>query len=323
MPSDDPPSTPDTRLLRRCSALLNALRDGPLDRPALLERVGHTAYPGPVNARRMIDRDITFLQMLGIEIERTSTRPPRFTLRGGTPAFTPNDLRTLALIRDTFGPHHPQSSQVQSLLARLTASLTEQEQRRYHQRQVSQAPIQPAIDYTPYAPLIAALEEAISTRQRLTFFYQSSQHKPPKCHKLVEPHEIEYYERHFYFVGYSYNSRQTHDFRIDRIRYDDTFQRVDRLPPGLEHQRTRITFRYRLAAALARGEISQRFEQQRVVEQLPNGDVIIEAQGRSDFFIRRTLLKYAGNAELLWPEWLRKQIVREVEEIAKLYRENP
>jgi predicted DNA-binding transcriptional regulator YafY len=67
---------------------------------------------------------------------------------------------------------------------------------------------------------------------------------------------------------------------------------------------------------LARGEISQRFEDQRVVERLPNGDVIIKAAGRSDFFIVRTLLRYAGNAELLEPEWLREQMVEEVGRLA-------
>ena len=56
---------------------------------------------------------------------------------------------------------------------------------------------------------------------------------------------------------------------------------------------------------LARGEISQRFEDQRVVERLPNGDVIIKAAGRSDFFIVRTLLRYAGNVELPEPVCLR------------------
>jgi hypothetical protein len=74
------------------------------------------------------------------------------------------------------------------------------------------------------------------------------------------------------------------DFRVDRIQ-TETFMLLEQLPPGMEHARWPTTFHYQLAAVLARGEISQRFEDQRVVERLPNGDVIIEAAGRSGFCI--------------------------------------
>jgi hypothetical protein len=56
-----------------------------------------------------------------------------------------------------------------------------------------------------------------------------------------------------------------------------------------------------------------------VVERLPSGDAIVEAQGRSDFFIVRTLLKYAGNAGLLEPTWLRAKMAEEVRRLAALY----
>jgi predicted DNA-binding transcriptional regulator YafY len=267
----------------------------------------------------MIDRDIKYLGTLGIVIERSTTRPPMYILRGGPLMFNGEELRTLGFIRDTFGPHTPVSPQVQTLLERLTHTLTEHEHRLYTEHQALHMPLQPAIDYRPYEPLIAEIQAAMTARQRLTFFYQSLSNKPPTHHSLVEPHEIEYYERHFYLVAYSPRSRRSYDFRIDRIQYDHTFERGERLPPGMEHTRQPITFRYRLAALLARGDISQRFAQQHIVERLPNGDVIIEAQGRSDFFIRRTLLKYAGNAELLEPDWLRRQMREEVEQMARLY----
>jgi predicted DNA-binding transcriptional regulator YafY len=177
--------------------------------------------------------------------------------------------------------------------------------------------LQPAIDYTPYITLIARLEQAIGARELLRLRYRSSQGRVT-THRRVEPYEIEYYERHFYLVAYSHNSHQIHDFRVDRV---EQLESIMRRPPGEARPRPLIPFRYRLAAVLAQGEISQRFEDQRVVETLPNGDVIVEAHGRSDFFIVRTLLKYAGNAELLWPEDLRAQMRAEAQRIAALYRE--
>jgi predicted DNA-binding transcriptional regulator YafY len=314
-----PSEIPLTRSLLRFSALIAALRDGPLDRPTLLARLGDT-YPRTASARPMVDRDIKQLAELGTVIEISRTRPPIYTLRGGTPTFDEAQLRILALIRDTFGDRHPQAVQVRALLERLTGQLTEHERRMYQRRQASRAPVQPAIDYTPYAPLIASLEDAISKRQMISFAYHPGGQARATLHDKVEPYELEFYERHFYLIAYTSNSRQVLDFRVDRIQ-TETFTLLERLPPGMEHARRPITFRYRLAAVLARGEISQRFEDQRVVERLPNGDVIIEAAGRSDFFIVRTLLRYAGNAELLEPVWLREQMAEEVRKLALLYDE--
>ncbi|MFL5807585.1 MAG: helix-turn-helix transcriptional regulator [Roseiflexaceae bacterium] len=308
-----------TRSLLRFSALIAALRDGPLERPDLLERLGD-AYPRTASARPMIDRDVKHLAELGIVIEISRTRPPRYTLRGGAPLFSAEELRALALVRDTFGERHPQTALMRALLERLTNNLSEREQQTYARRQALRAPVQPAIDYTPYVPLIAQLEDAISKRQMVAFAYRAGGRARATPHRRVEPYEIEYYERHFYLVAYTHNSRQMLDFRLDRIDAG-SFQLLARLPPGMEHAREPIAFRYRLAAELARGELSQRFEQQRVVERLPNGDVIIEAEGRSDFFIVQTLLRYRANAELLEPAELREKMAEEVRGLAAVYRD--
>jgi predicted DNA-binding transcriptional regulator YafY len=308
-----------TRSLLRYSTLIAALRDGPLRLPDLLAQLVN-AYPQTPSARRMLNRDIEQLRTLGIVIERdTTTRPPIYTLRGGTPVFSQDELRALALIRDTFSDQHPQAAQVRALLARLTEGLTGRERQIYNRRQALRAPVEPAIDYTPYAPLIAQLEEAISKRQMVAFAYCPLGRAQPTQHRRVEPYEIAFYERHFYLVAYTSNSRQVLDFRIDRIQRE-SFTLLERLPPGMEHARTPITFRYRLAAALAQGTISRRFESQRVVERLPNGDVIIEAEGRSDFFIIQTLLRYRANAELLEPAWLRAKLLQELRSLAALYQ---
>lgn len=320
MSATNQPHTGTTLLIARLQALLEALRPGPLDRPTLLQHLVGTIYLSPASARRMLDRDIVHLKTLGIIIERSRTRPPVYTLRGGTPAFSEDDLRVLSLMRDTFGDNHPQTAQVQTLLERLTANLTESEYQTYACRQPLRVPVQPAIDYTPYTDLIARLQEAISRRHIIRFQYQSTRAPWPTMHGRVEPYDIEYYERHFYLVAYSHNSRQVHDFRIDRISDNADFRVVDRLPPGLEHPRNMVRFRYRLAARLAQGEISQRFENQQVVKQFSNGDVVIEAEGRSSFFIVRTLLKYAGNAELLWPDELREEMRQEVVRLCALYK---
>ena len=63
---------PLTLFLQRCSALLEALRDGPLNRHDLLERLGD-AYPRTASARPMVDRDVKRLAELGIVVEISHT----------------------------------------------------------------------------------------------------------------------------------------------------------------------------------------------------------------------------------------------------------
>jgi predicted DNA-binding transcriptional regulator YafY len=303
-----------TRLVVRLHALLEVLRDGPLSFIELTSRLG-AAYPLGDSARRMLDRDLTFLAALGITVERTSN-PIRYHLRGGLPSYDTDELRTLALIRDTFAPNHPQYTRIQALLQRLTAALTADDQLLYHRRAVRRAPVRPAIDYTPYAEQLDQLEQAIAVRQPITFRYRSSSGRA-KRHPRIHPYEIEFYDRHFYLVAAPSLSGQMVDFRVDRI--SELALLDQRLPPGVLSDRPLITFRYRLAATLAHGELSQRFEAQQIVERLDNGDVIVEAQGRSDFFIIQTLLRYRGNAELLEPDWLRAKMAAEVRQLAALY----
>ncbi|NTV65011.1 MAG: WYL domain-containing protein, partial [Oscillochloris sp.] len=177
------------------------------------------------------------------------------------------------------------------------------------------APVQPAIDYSPHAARIAELERAIVAHQLLSLRYRNAQ-STEIAYRTLEPLAIEYYDRHYYLVAYIHGSGQIYDLRVDRIL---DLERLHTLPPELTHTRSPVRFRYRLAASLAQGELSQRFETQRIVERLPNGDAIIEAEGRSDFFIVQTLLRYRSNAELLDPPALRARMAEEVRKLAELY----
>jgi len=309
-----PPSHQSTKIILRLRALLDGLRDGPLAYSDLIARLG-AAYPSPASARRMLLRDIEHLAVLDITIQRSGDSPTTYSLRGGAPAYDRADLLTLAVIRDSVGPNHPYASQVAELLSGLTANLSDKQRAIYDGHRAGGAPVQPAIDYSPYAQRIADLERDISARHLLRLRYRNSR-GDEAADLRVEPHAIEYYDRHFYLVAYSYNSGQIHDLRVDRIL---DVERLHTLPPGSERARPRVAFCYRLAAILAQGELSQRFEAQRVVERLPNGDAIIEAEGRSDFFIIQTLLRYRSNAELLGPPALRARMAEEVRKLGELY----
>ena len=311
-----------TRALRRFSRLIGALGREPLPLPELLERLGD-AYPAGESAKRTLRRDIAHLRSLGIAIESDGRRPPSYTLEGGLPRFSDAELGALALMRDSFGPRHPQAPAVRALLERLTRGLAPQERRRYEQRQTLRPPLDPAIDYTPHQPLLDRLQTAIAQRRALSFRYQPLGKRDPTLHERVEPDEIEPRDGHFYLVAYTYSVRKFFDFRVDRIIYDETFRELQSIPPGAGHTRPLIGFTYRLDASIAERGVSQRFVRQEVIETLPGGDVIIAAQDYSEFFIVRTLLRYSARAELLEPPELRAQIAREAAAVNRIYNQEP
>lgn len=307
-----------TRALQRLGRLLGALGEGPLRQPELLERL-EGVYPSAASAPRMLRRDLAQLRTLGIAVESDGRRPPTYTLEGGAPRFSEAELGVLALVRDSFGARHPQAPQVQALLERLTRGLDPQARRRYERRAALGAALEPAIDYTPHQALLERLASAISQRRALSFRYQPLGRPAPTLHRRVEPDEIEPRDRHYYLVAYTYNSRKFLEFRVDRIIHDATFQELQSIPPGAGHTRPLISFRYRLDASLAQGELSRRFAHQDLAERLPNGDAVVAAQDYSEFFIVRTLLRYGARAELLWPPELRAQIARETAAMHQLY----
>lgn len=306
-----------TTLIRRLAALIHVLREGPctfdqLYRRLLIQEGDLFEHVKRENVRRMIHRDLQHLADLGILVERDHGK---YRLHGGVPVFTEDELRTLALIRDTFDHRHPQATQVKQLLQRLTLHLTSTEQRLYERRVHQRPAVRPAIDYAPFAPLIEQLESAIDVRRPVSFCYENSR-KVRQIHRCVHPYEIEFYDRHFYLVAYTENGGRVLDFRISRISDLRLLDR--RLPPGVARQRQQITFRYRLTGPWVDNELSERFEEQRVIARGPDG-VVIEAKGRSEFFIIQTLLRYRSHAEVLEPPALRRRMMEEVRQLAQRY----
>lgn len=303
-----------TRSARRYAALITALRDGPLPRATLLARL-EGFYDSNDSGRRMLDRDVATLAELGIRIERSTTRPPVYTLRGGVPHWSDEELDLLALIRASFGPRHPQAERVHALLERLVADLPFERRQRYERHPALRVALQPAIDYTPYRQRIDRLQHAINAGRRLWLRYRNTQGRVV-VHEQIEPHALEYYERHFYLVAYSLRSGAFHDFRVDRML---ELRELEHLPPLDARERPLVTFQYRLSATLARSGISQRFESQRILRFEADGAVVIEARARSEFVVIQTLLRYRAHAELLGPPELRARMLTEIAALAKRY----
>ncbi|HEY7348052.1 MAG TPA: WYL domain-containing protein [Ktedonobacterales bacterium] len=296
-------------LIPRLVKTLHLLQRQPTTARKLCETISPETQPAGASGLMRTIRDVRALRQLGFLIQE-SGKPITFTLIGWPiPPFSNEELNTLALIRETFGAPVPHSGRIQQLLERLTASLPETQRRVYLRRPALRVPLHTAIDYRPYEKLILWLEESISNRHQIAFDYQSVTSQSVVRHDPLDPYEIEYFHNHFYLIAYSYRWGYTQEFRIDRIiENENSPQRLHTLIPGIKSRRL-ITFTYRLPARFVEHGVSERFIiLDHSTKEEPNGEwAYITAQGRSDFWIIRTLLAYAENAVIVEPAWLKEK----------------
>ncbi|GIV97912.1 MAG: hypothetical protein KatS3mg057_2569 [Herpetosiphonaceae bacterium] len=307
----------DYAVIPRLAETLAVLRAGPATVRQIFEALVPGAGPPTESQARKIRRDIRALQALGFEIEE-SGRPIMFRLRGGlAPTFDLDDLRALALIREAFRKTHPNSGMIQQLLNRLTQGLSPKQRAIYERRPAVRINLRAAIDYSPYEPLMRRLEELIAKGRQIALDYKPLSATEPMRHPRLDPYEIEFFHNHYYLRAYSYRVGHEIEFRIDRIVENERSPEL--LPSVVQPERRRkpIRFVYRLPARFVEHGVSERFN---ILDcRIEDEWAYIQAEGRSDFWIIRTLLAYAENVVLVEPEWLRQKFLEKVRRMLEVH----
>jgi predicted DNA-binding transcriptional regulator YafY len=255
-------------------------------------------YTDDATGHRRIRRDIRNLTALGYHVQRQQ-RPPRWSITAGPHTLADDDVRALIAIREAFTDHHPLASAVTSLLATLTRHLTTEQQKLWQRRPVFRTPLNPALDYRDYAEVIDLLERAMLQNRQVSFWYRARGRDEAVHHPRLDPYEIEYTDRQFYLIAFSYRYGTILSFRLNRIVYTPEHHAPALLPDSQQPRRQRqsIMFTYRLPASFADGGVSERFTIHSV--QTDEQYVTIEASDSSEFRIIRTLLGYGEHALLL------------------------
>jgi predicted DNA-binding transcriptional regulator YafY len=217
-------------------------------------------------------------------------------------------------VRESFESLTPKSTDVLAALDKVSAALPESARRLYARHTPLAIPLRPAVDYGAHRRTLRVLEDAVAQGRKVSFEYPALDDGTPEWHEGVEPYEVQFFDRHFYVIGFSPARPQIMEFRLDRLR------RVEVLPARTARPRKRATypFVYRLSARLARQGVSERFLNQRVQAQ-PDGSAIVHAEGYSEFRIVQDLLRYGEQAELLSPPRLRSRMARVAAALARLY----
>lgn len=284
-------------VIGRLMRLRDLLSAGFQDAPGVLAHLPED-YADDTNGKRQLRRDLHNLEALGYSVKR-HLRPLRWSIEAGSHLLSDDDVHALLHIREAFTENHPLAALVTQLLARLTSDLSDTQRALWQRQPTLHAPLNPAIDYRDCADLIRWLEAAISQRRQITFLYRARGQSEPMRHERLDPYAIEYTDRHFYLVAFSYRYGSVLLFRIDRI-VQDTQHDSPRMLNSSQQPRRRpkpIVFTYRLPVSFADGGVSERFT---ILSTKVDAQYItIEASDTSEFRIVRTLLGYGEHALLL------------------------
>jgi proteasome accessory factor BC len=160
--------------------------------------------------------------------------------------------------------------------------------------------------------LVATLTDAIRRRRLVEIEYLKEEDGTPTAH-LVEPYTIERRLPHWYVHTWDRTRDDERSFRLDRMRSaalsDETFEPRQGFEPELFS--TALVARVLYSPAVARWEI------ERGARPLADGSAINEQKIGSSEWLVGEILRYRGEAELLEPPDMRREIAKRAQALAR------
>jgi proteasome accessory factor C len=160
--------------------------------------------------------------------------------------------------------------------------------------------------------LVATLTEAIRARRLVEIEYLKEEEGTPTTH-LVEPYTIERRLPHWYVHTWDRTRDDERSFRLDRMRSarlaDEEFEPREGFEPGVLSDA--LVARVLFSPAVARWEL------ERGARPLSDGSAINEQQVGSAEWLIGEILRYRGEAELLEPPELRREIAKRAQALGK------
>ncbi|MBL7064113.1 MAG: WYL domain-containing protein, partial [Anaerolineae bacterium] len=237
-------------------------------------------------------------------------------------------LSTLAFLYNTFQPDAPAANQVRSLLDTLLSYLPqEQLQAVQRQRTILNLELRELDEGDIDPRVLGAVQRAVRQRQLLEFDYLSPRHDPPVPRQhTVEPYDFVFRQGHYYLEGYCLRwkgplGEKDHaghfSYRLAYMQSESIGVLPSKLPPGPRRAR-RYRLRYELAPRIARGDVSQHFEEMTVVRR-DDGWAEVTASITDPFAAAKRLLHYGQHCRVLEPPEVVRLIRDEVRGMMELY----
>lgn len=288
-------------------------------------------------AVRTVYRDLETLKRAGFPVSRARmhTKQVWKLAESRVPgvAFTPAELTALAMARSMLAgsPGSPFAPAIRSAFHKIQAACDREglkimeaaDQKLY-------ADLRRARPYTEREVWFRMLLNAVARQRTVRIRYYTLE-RASEGDREVDPYGLVFHEGAFYLVGRCHVRSQVRTFLLDRIRAVAETGKVFVMPEGFsvkDHFRQAWglirgaaleTVRARFAPRVARIIREGRWHESQRIEDGPGGSVILTVKVAGTTEIRRWLLGFGADAEVIEPPDLRNSIAREAAALTALY----
>lgn len=183
--------------------------------------------------------------------------------------------------------------------------------------------------YRKFKDTLAQVQEA-AQNQRLVRVCYFTMSRRKRTRRQIAPYQVWYYDETFYLIGYCYQRKEIRLFAIDRIEQIEILDETFDPPEGFNAEQFMQTsfgvFQGEPASVKIRftkktaGYVSEKiWHPTQTLTPQPDGGLVFEAKVAGIDEIKRWILKWGADAEVLAPDELRKSVSREVQAMLDHY----
>lgn len=283
-------------------------------------------------SRRTVMRDLQGLSDAGLPIyDERDGREKRWKFVDGftrslPPPFTLSELMGLHFARSLVKPLEgtPMSDSLDSAFRKIAALLpreTKEMLERLDEGIVSRAG--PFKDYRRHRALLETITQSQRERRRLAIEYRSYA-RSESTRRTIAPYRLCYFRGGLYVIAHDDRRQEVRIFALERIQkaallkerftIPDTFDFEKYMEGALgifrgPEREVRVAFRRSAAPAIT----ERQWHPSQSLESRPDGSVVLSMRVADTLELRRWVLSFGSEAEVLEPESLREQIRHEAQ----------
>lgn len=183
--------------------------------------------------------------------------------------------------------------------------------------------------YRKFKNTLDQVQEAAQNHRliRMRYFTMS---RRKRTRRQIDPYQVWYYDDTFYLIGYCHQRKEIRLFAIDRIEQIEILDKTFDPPEGFDaeqfmqtsfgvFQGEPVTVKIRFTKEAA-GYVSEKiWHPTQALTPQPDGGLLFEAQVAGIDEIKRWVLKWGANAEVVVPDELQQEVSNEAQAILDHY----
>lgn len=179
---------------------------------------------------------------------------------------------------------------------------------------------------------LLALQHAITKSKRVWMRYYTAS-RDERTERVVHPYHLSNVRGDWYLIAYDEFRKGIRNFAIGRIEEWDVHSETFKRDPGFsvakymesgfqaEYGGESVEVVIRFAPQAARYVREKRWHDSQIIQEQKGGGLVLKFQTSGLGEVKRWVLQYGGNAEVIAPENLREECKKEIKSMTKLYSE--